>query len=253
MIRLRGIHKSYSMGSNRLHVLKGIDLQLGAGELVSVMGASGSGKSTLMNILGLLDRFDEGSYHLDGESMDRLSEARAAQLRSRHIGFVFQSFHLIPFKTAAENVALPLFYQGVSRRERNRRAEEYLEKVGLTDRAGHLPRELSGGQQQRVAIARSLVTQPKMLLADEPTGALDSATSFEIMRVLQRVQAEGVTVVIITHEHDIAGMTDRIVHLVDGRVDWDRQHERRDPSARAETPVRPERAGAPAPAGAAAG
>ena len=253
MIRLRGIHKSYWMGANRLHVLKGIDLDLGAGELVSVMGASGSGKSTLMNILGLLDRFDEGSYELDGESMDRLSEARAAQLRSRHIGFVFQSFHLIPFKTAAENVALPLFYQGVSRRERNRIAEEYLEKVGLSDRAGHLPRELSGGQQQRVAIARSLVTRPKMLLADEPTGALDSATSFEILRVLQRVQSEGVTVVIITHEHDIAGMTDRVVHLVDGRVDWDRRQDRRDPGAPAGPSAQGEPEAAASVAGVAAG
>ncbi len=232
MIRLRDLHKSYWMGANRLHVLKGIDLEIGAGELLSVMGASGSGKSTLMNILGLLDRFDEGSYTLDGEDMAGLSERRAAQLRSRNIGFVFQSFHLIPFKTAAENVALPLFYQGVARRERNRIAEEYLEKVGLTDRAGHLPRELSGGQQQRVAIARALVTRPKVLLADEPTGALDSMTSFDVMKVLQRVQSEGVAVIIITHEHDIAGMTDRIVHLVDGRVESDRASRRRDPGVR---------------------
>jgi putative ABC transport system ATP-binding protein len=237
MIRLRDLHKSYWMGANRLHVLKGIDLDVGAGELVSIMGASGSGKSTLMNILGLLDRFDEGSYRLDGEDMSGLSEARAAQLRSRYIGFVFQSFHLIPFKTAAENVALPLFYQGVARRERNRRAEDYLERVGLGDRSGHLPRELSGGQQQRVAIARALITQPKVLLADEPTGALDSGTSFEVMKALQRVQAEGVSVIIITHEHDIARMTDRIIHLVDGRIDWDRANERRDPLVREEAEV----------------
>ncbi|KAB2967383.1 MAG: ABC transporter ATP-binding protein [Thermoanaerobaculia bacterium] len=237
MIHLRNLHKSYPMGATRLHVLKGIDLHVGRGELVSVMGASGSGKSTLMNILGLLDRFDDGSYHLDGEDMSGLSETRAAQLRSRHIGFVFQSFHLIPFKTAVENVALPLFYQGVPRRERNRMAAEILDRVGLSDRSAHLPRELSGGQQQRVAIARSLVTSPKMLLADEPTGALDSGTSYEIMKVLQRVQQDGVSVIIITHEHDIAGMTDRIIHLVDGCVDWDRANRRRDPEGHEEAEV----------------
>jgi putative ABC transport system ATP-binding protein len=237
MIRLRDLHKSYWMGANRLHVLKGIDLEVGPGELVSIMGASGSGKSTLMNIVGLLDRYDEGAYELDGEEMSGLSERRAAQLRSRHIGFVFQSFHLIPFKTAAENVAMPLYYQKVPRRRRNRLAEEYLDKLGLRDRAEHLPRELSGGEQQRVAIARALVTRPKMILADEPTGALDSATSFEIMRALQAVQAEGVTVIIITHEHDIAAMTDRVVHLVDGRVDWDRPNERKDPDQMPEEPL----------------
>jgi putative ABC transport system ATP-binding protein len=231
MIRLRNLHKSYRMGPNRLHVLKGIDLDIAAGELVSIMGASGSGKSTLMNILGLLDRYDEGSYQLDGEEMEGLSEARAAQLRSRFIGFVFQSFHLVPFKTAVENVALPLFYQGVPRRKRNRIALEYLERVGIADRAEHLPRELSGGQQQRVAIARALIGQPKVILADEPTGALDSGTSYEILKVLQGVQAEGVSVIIITHERDIAGMTDRIIHLVDGNVDWDRKIERHDPEA----------------------
>ena len=226
MIRLQNLHKSYRMGSGRLHVLKGIDLEVGVGELVSVMGASGSGKSTLMNILGLLDRFDEGVYELDGVDMDGLTETRAAGYRSRYIGFVFQSFHLIPFKTATENVALPLYYQGVSRRRRAEVAGEYLERVGLADRAGHLPSELSGGQQQRVAIARALVSNPKVLLADEPTGALDTATSREVMSVLQSVQREGVTVIIITHEHDIADMTDRIIHLVDGRIDWDHPHAR---------------------------
>ncbi len=229
MIRLRNLHKSYVVGHNRLHVLKGIDLDVARGELVSVMGASGSGKSTLMNLIGLLDRFDEGEYTLDGVDMGGLSETRAAQYRSRFVGFVFQSFHLIQFKNAAENVALPLYYQGVPRKERNQLALEYLEKVGLADRAEHLPSELSGGQQQRVAIARSLIARPKVLLADEPTGALDSATSRDVMRVLQRVQEEGVTVVIITHERDIAHMTDRIVHLVDGRIDWDAPQRRLDP------------------------
>jgi len=222
MIRIRQLHKSYHMGDNVLHVLKGLDLDVGRGELVSVMGASGSGKSTLMNVIGLLDRFDAGSYTLDGVDMSGLSEAQAARYRGQFVGFVFQSFHLIQFKTAVENVALPLYYRGVPRRERNRAAEEYLEKVGLSDRAGHLPRELSGGQQQRVAIARALVSQPKVLLADEPTGALDSATSKEVMEVLQGIQREGVTVVIITHEHDIAEMTDRLIHLVDGRITEDR-------------------------------
>ena len=222
MIRIRNLHKSYRMGDNVLHVLKGLDLDVGRGELVSVMGASGSGKSTLMNVVGLLDRFDEGSYTLDGVDMSDLSESQAARYRGQFIGFVFQSFHLIQFKTAVENVALPLYYRGISRRERNQVAAEYLEKVGLTDRAGHLPRELSGGQQQRVAIARALVSQPKVLLADEPTGALDSSTSKEVMEVLQGIQREGVTVVIITHEHDIAEMTDRLIHLVDGRITEDR-------------------------------
>jgi putative ABC transport system ATP-binding protein len=219
MIQLRNIHKTYSIGANRLHVLKGIDLDIGKGEFVSIMGSSGSGKSTLMNILGLLDRYDEGSYHLDGQLLEDLSERQAAQYRSRFLGFVFQSFHLIQFKTAAENVALPLYYQGVSRRERQRQALQYLEQVGLAERADHLPRELSGGQQQRVAIARALISRPKVVLADEPTGALDSATSLEVMQVLRSIQEkEGVTVVIITHEHDIAEMTDRVVHLVDGNI-----------------------------------
>ncbi len=252
MIRLRNLHKSYVVGHNKLHVLKGIDLDIGGGELVSVMGASGSGKSTLMNLIGLLDRFDAGEYTLDGVDMGGLSETRAAQYRSRFVGFVFQSFHLVQFKNAAENVALPLYYQGVPRRQRNEMALEYLEKVGLADRAEHLPSELSGGQQQRVAIARALIAKPKVLLADEPTGALDSATSRDVMRVLQRVQDDGVTVVIITHERDIARMTDRIVHLVDGRIDWDAKQERLDPDA-VVVDVRPEPPAARAGGGAASG
>ena len=227
MIELRELRKSYPMAGSLLPVLRGIDLAVAAGEFLAIMGASGSGKSTLMNVVGLLDRFDAGSYRLDGTDMAGLSETQAARYRGRFVGFVFQSFHLIPFKTAAENVALPLYYQGVARRERNQRAEAYLEKVGLADRAHHLPKELSGGQQQRVAIARALAAQPKVLLADEPTGALDTATSREVMEVLRGIQDGGVTVLIITHEHDIAAMTDRIVHLVDGRIVDDRRSERR--------------------------
>ncbi len=221
MLRLRGIHKHYTVGANDLHVLKGIDIDIAPGELVSIMGASGSGKSTLLNILGLLDNYDTGEYFLDGQLIRDLSESRAAALRSRLLGFVFQSFNLIAFKTAAENVALPLYYQGVPRRERNRLAEEYLDRVGLLDRAAHLPRELSGGQQQRVAIARALIAKPKVILADEPTGALDSATSLELMDVLRRINQSGVTMIIVTHEHDIAAQTQRTILLRDGRIEGD--------------------------------
>jgi putative ABC transport system ATP-binding protein len=221
MLKLKNLHKSYTVGTNTLHVLKGIDLDIGPRELVSIMGSSGSGKSTLLNILGLLDNYDAGDYYLDGQLMKNLSETQAAVHRSRLLGFVFQSFNLIPFKTAAENVALPLYYQGVPRRERNRLALDYLDQVGLLDWAPHLPRELSGGQQQRVAIARALISKPKVILADEPTGALDSQTSLEVMEVLRQIHQSGVTVLIVTHERDISALTQRVIRLRDGQIEDD--------------------------------
>ena len=218
MLNLSNIHKTYSVGNNNLHVLKGIDLEIEAGEIVSIMGSSGSGKSTLMNILGLLDGYDDGEYRLNGKVMRGLSETRAAAYRGKLLGFVFQSFNLIAFKTAQENVALPLYYQGVGRRKRNRLAREYLEQVGLLDWADHVPSEMSGGQQQRVAIARALISKPKVILADEPTGALDSETSYDVIRALKSVNESGVTVVIVTHETDISEMTERVIHLRDGTI-----------------------------------
>nr|WP_233104076.1 ABC transporter ATP-binding protein [Haliangium ochraceum] len=206
------------MGHSSLHVLKDVEFTVERGEMVSIMGSSGSGKSTLLNILGLLDRFDSGIYELDGTSMGNLSESKAAIYRNRFIGFVFQAFHLLPFKNAVENVALPLYYQKVPRRDRNRKAMEYLERVGLAQWAEHLPSELSGGQKQRVAIARALITEPSIILADEPTGALDSATSEQIMQLLEEVHRAGMTIVLVTHEPDIGARSDRIIRLRDGRV-----------------------------------
>lgn len=218
MISLRDIHKTYH-GAQPLHVLKGVSLDIADGEFVSIMGASGSGKSTLLNILGILDNYDSGEYHLAGTLIRDLSETRAAEYRNRMIGFIFQSFNLIGFKTAVENVELPLFYQGVGRKTRHRLAMEYLDRLGLADWADHYPNEMSGGQKQRVAIARSLITQPKMILADEPTGALDSKTSAEVMALLKQLNAdEGKTIVVVTHESGVANETNKIVHIKDGVI-----------------------------------
>ena len=218
MLKINNLHKSYKMGDSSLHVLKGIDLHVDKGEMVAIMGSSGSGKSTLLNIIGILDELDSGEYTLDGIEIKDLTEKKAAQYRNKFLGFVFQSFNLINFKNALENVALPLYYQGQKRKERQEKAMFHLEKVGLADWSTHLPNELSGGQKQRVAIARALAAEPKLLLADEPTGALDSATSHEIMQFLQQLNDEGKTILIVTHEEDISLMCKRIVRLKDGVI-----------------------------------
>lgn len=218
LIHLENINKTYHNGAP-LHVLKGISLDIEKGEFVSIMGASGSGKSTLLNILGILDNYDTGIYTLNGTLIKDLSETKAARYRNRMIGFIFQSFNLISFKDAMENVALPLFYQGVKRKKRNELALHYLEKLGLKEWAHHRPNEMSGGQKQRVAIARALITQPEIILADEPTGALDSKTSVEVMQILKQLNDEGMTVVVVTHESGVANQTNKIIHIKDGVIE----------------------------------
>ena len=223
MLEIKQLHKSYAIGDSSLHVLKGIDLSVDQGEMVAIMGSSGSGKSTLLNIIGMLDEADEGDYILDKVRIKNLTEKKAAIYRNKFLGFIFQSFNLINYKNALENIALPLYYQGLKRKERQEKARFYLEKVGLLDWETHLPSELSGGQKQRVAIARALASNPKLILADEPTGALDTTTSYDIMAFLQQLNNEGKTILIVTHEEDIAAMCKRIVRLRDGIIMEDKK------------------------------
>ena len=223
MINIKDLHKSYNMGSNSLHVLKGINFSVNEGELVAIMGSSGSGKSTLLNIIGMLDNYDKGSYELDKILIKDLDETKAANYRNKFLGFVFQSFNLINYKSAVDNVILPLYYQGIKRKEREKTALDYLDNVGLKNWASHLPSELSGGQKQRVAIARAMVSKPKVLLADEPTGALDSNTSSEVMSLIQKINNSGKTILVVTHEEDIAKMCKRIVKLKDGVIVEDKK------------------------------
>ena len=223
MLEIKQLHKSYAIGDSSLHVLKGIDLSVAQGEMVAIMGSSGSGKSTLLNIIGMLDEADGGDYILDEVPIKNLTEKKAAIYRNKFLGFIFQSFNLINYKNALENVALPLYYQGLKRKERQEKARFHLEKVGLLDWQTHLPSELSGGQKQRIAIARALASDPKLLLADEPTGALDTTTSYDIMAFLQQLNDEGKTILIVTHEEDIAAMCKRIVRLRDGIIMEDKK------------------------------
>ena len=221
MIEIKDLHKSYKMGNSELHVLKGINFNIKEGELVAIMGSSGSGKSTLLNILGILDEADSGNYILDNVPIKNLNETIASRYRNKFLGFVFQSFNLINYKSALDNVAMPLYYQGIKRKERNEIAMNFLEKVGLSSHSHHLPNELSGGQKQRVAIARALASNPKVLLADEPTGALDSKTTHDIMKLLQEINNEGKTIIVVTHEPDVAAQTKRNVTLKDGIIESD--------------------------------